>query len=128
MKCASGISYVEVRSVLVIPNNKCGSYQRLDVSNVSDPDLAGVLGVRQMHLFPRFDKLDCIDPLVTARCSYVVKVVIDTSPGFAIGFVGSRDTDEIPGVVIGPEKSDRIGYLEASCIVLTNLLRCVSVL
>lgn len=80
--------------------------QWLKIAHIGDPNRSGILVIGKMHLFPGLDELDCVDPLVTTRSPHVVEVIVHTSSGRSVGFVCKRHTNEIPRVIVGPEKSD----------------------
>lgn len=79
-------------------------YQGLDVSDIGKPDLSGISVVCEMHLFPRLNKLDGVDPLVAPRAPNVVEVVVYTCPSSAVGLVSNWNPDQVTRVVVGPKE------------------------
>lgn len=109
----------KVRSVT---STKEVSYQRLDVSNIGKPYLFGILVVSQMHLLPRLDQLNGINPFVATRRPDIVKVIVYACTSSAVCLVGGGNSDQVARVIVGPEKCHRVWNFQASRVVLADFL------
>lgn len=104
-------------------HERVSAYQRLQVSNIDNPNLSSILLVSEMHLLPGLGKLDGVDPLVISRVTDVVEVVVHARIAFTVDFVRDRETLNIAAIVIAPEKSDVVGDLHSLLVVAPHLLQ-----
>lgn len=98
------------------------AYQRLNVSNVDDPDTSRISFVSEVHLLPRLLQRDCVDPLVIPRIAYVVlqrvntcrsvsiarttyKMVVNARIAAPAGLIFEWQTTNVSPIVVRPEKS-----------------------
>ena len=75
-----------------------------------------------MHLLGGLLELDGVDPLVVARVTDVVEVVVDTRAAGAFSLVGQREAANVAPVVVGPEEGNVLGDMEALFLVGLDFL------
>ncbi len=76
----------------------------------------------QRHLVPYFRYRAGVDPLVAARTTVIVKVVIDSCAAAAPSLIGCRQPPHITPVVLRPEQGDVVRDPHAFVIVILYLL------
>ena len=80
------------------------AYQRLEISHVGDPDIFYSAVIGEGHLLPGLLQLNGIDPLVVARITDVVEVVVHSGTAAPVRFVADWNPADVASIVVTPEK------------------------
>ena len=95
--------------------------QRLDVAHVDDPQLARAALPGQVHLLPGLLDLRGVDPLVVARPTDIVEVVVHAEPTGPLQ-AGGRQAADLAPVVVGKQQGHVVGHGHAVVIVVLHFL------
>ena len=78
--------------------------------------------MREVHLLPHFCNRNRVEPLVGARISDVIEMIVNAGASTALLFVSGWQPAEIPPIVITPEQSHIVWNSHAMLVVLLHFL------
>ena len=96
--------------------------ERLEVTDVDDPDFASLALICHVHLLPSLLQLGGVDPLVAPWVSDIVEVVVQTGSSTSLCLVATWEAADVAKVVVRPHQGDVFGNLHASIDIPLNLL------